>query len=112
MNDKYKNETYVQYITDLIFGRRVFFEPVGCYSFKELSDQMFYFGNSHQRYNSQIDMLDRTPQCYFDNLTMERKNYFRYFKVLSDKKYKKVHKQYIGDILQIVNGIVILKPVR
>ena len=112
MNGKYKNETYEQYITDLICGRRVFFEPVGCYSFKELNDQSFFFGSSQHRYNSQIDMLDRTPQCYFDNLTMERKIYFRYFKVLSDKKYKKVHKQYIGDILAIVNGIVILKPVR
>ena len=86
--NRYADVSWVQYIVDIICGRRIFFEPDNCSSFKELSDTRFFFGCACSCYNSQLERFHRTPQCYFDNLTLERKEYFRSARVLSDK-YKK-----------------------
>ena len=86
--NRYANVSWMQYIMDIICGRRIFFEPDNCSSFEELSDTRFFFGSACSCVNSQVIRFHRTPQCYFNNLTLERKEFFRIARVLSDN-YKK-----------------------
>ena len=81
LTQKYKN------IQNLLYGKTLIIEH-GCISYRDLCDEYFWFSSSPSSCKYLLEALDKTPQCYFDNLSETKKQYFARFGILSEE-YKK-----------------------